>query len=65
MRSFRCALLKVKSWTCYNVFFYKSVAAGVKNDHVNIEEKRGYIKEYIEVEGSGIIYSQYVHVLIT
>lgn len=30
---------------------------GVKNDHVNIEEKRGYIKEYIEVEGSGIIFS--------
>jgi len=29
----------------------------VKNDHVNIEEKRGYIKEYIEVEGSGIIFS--------
>jgi len=28
-----------------------------KNDHVNIEEKRGYIKEYIETEGSGIIFS--------
>jgi len=28
-----------------------------KNDHVNIEEKRGFIKEYIETEGSGIIFS--------
>eukprot|EP00092_Neocalanus_flemingeri_P099201 GFUD01126542.1.p1 GENE.GFUD01126542.1~~GFUD01126542.1.p1 ORF type:complete len:654 (-),score=198.54 GFUD01126542.1:388-2349(-) len=28
-----------------------------KNDHVNIEEKRGYIKEYIETEGCGIIFS--------
>ena len=31
---------------------------GEKNDHVNIEEKRGFIKEYIETEGSGIIFSQ-------
>jgi len=28
-----------------------------KNDHVNIEEKHGYVKEYIETEGSGIIFS--------
>jgi len=28
-----------------------------KNEHVNIEEKKGYIKEYIETEGSGIIFS--------
>ena len=31
---------------------------GEKNKNVNIEEKRGYIKEFIEMEGLGTIYSE-------
>jgi len=33
------------------------IAENEKNDHVNIEEKRGHIKEYIETEGAGILFS--------
>jgi len=29
-----------------------------KNDHINIEEKKGFIKEYIETEGLGVIFSR-------
>ena len=29
-----------------------------KNDHINIEEKKGFIKEYIETGGLGIIFSR-------
>lgn len=55
--------LRTVTVECYDILdsdeeFPVCVAQGEKKDAVNIEEKRGEIKEYIEKEGLGIIFSK-------
>ena len=35
-----------------------------KQENFNVEEKKGYVKDFIEREGLGILFSEYVHAIV-
>ena len=35
-----------------------------KQENFNVEEKKGYVKDFIEREGLGVLFSEYVHAIV-